>query len=95
MEPALSEIYYVVRKGDNLADLAKKFYGPKEGNKRANIKRIFEANRGLLDSPDEIYPGQKLIIPPLWASAPDKNDNEKIFPDSMFEKVASIGRRHF
>jgi len=86
---------HIVSKGDNLADIAKKFYGPEEGNRRANIKRIFEANSKSLESPDKIYPGQKLIIPPLWASAPDKNSIDGIFPDSMFEEVESIGRRHF
>ena len=85
---------HIVCKGDNLADVAKKFYGPKEGNRRANVKRIFEANSKALESPDKIYPGQKLIIPPLWASTSDKNSVEGIFPDSMFEVVNSIGRRH-
>ena len=85
---------HIVNKGDNLADIAKKFYGPKEGNRRANIKRIFEANSKSLESPDKIYPGQKLIIPPLWASNSDNSGIEKIFPDSMFEEVDSIGRRH-
>ena len=85
---------YIVCKGDNLADIAKKFYGPTEGNRIVNVKRIFEANNKSLESPDKIYPGQKLIIPSLWASAPDKNGIESIFPESMFEKVESIGRRH-
>lgn len=85
---------HIVCKGDNLADIAKKFYGPKEGNRRANVKRIFEANSKALESPDKICPGQKLIIPSLWASASDKNSVESIFPDSMFEVVDSIGRRH-
>jgi len=94
VESTLPGVYYVVCKGDNLADVAKKFYGPEEGNRRANIKRIFEANRKLLDSPDKIYPGQNLIIPPLWASDPEKNRIESIFTESMFEVVDSIGRRH-
>jgi LysM repeat protein len=85
---------HIVCKGDNLADIAKKFYGFTEGNRRANIKRIFEANSKAIESPDRIYPGQKLIIPPLWASNPDKNSVESIFPDSLFEEVDSIGRRH-
>ena len=85
---------HIVCKGDNLAGIAKKFYGPKEGNRRANIKMIFEANNKSLKSPDKIYPGQKLIIPSLWASASGKNSIESIFPDSMFEQVESIGRRH-
>jgi len=85
---------YVVCKGDNLADIAKKFYGSEEGNRKANVKRLFEANSKLLESPDKIYPGQKLIIPSLRALVQDKNGMDNIFPESMFEKVESIGRRH-
>ena len=85
---------YIVCKGDNLADIAKKFYGPEEGNRIANVKRIFEANSKSLKSPDEIYPGQKLIIPSLRALVQDKNGMDSVFPESMFEKVESIGRRH-
>ena len=85
---------YIVCKGDNLADIAKKFYGSKEGNRRANVKIIFEANNKSLKSPDKIFPGQKLIIPSLWVSASGNNSIESIFPESMFEKVESIGRRH-
>ena len=85
---------HIVCKGDNLAEIAKKFYGPKEGNRRANIKRLFKANSKLLESPDDIYPGQKLIIPSLWTSNTDHSIVEGIFPSSMFEKVESIGRRH-
>jgi hypothetical protein len=85
---------YIVCRGDNLADIAKKFYGPEEGNRRVNVQRIFVANKKLLESPDEIYPGQKLIIPSLRALVRDKNGMDNIFPESMFEKVESIGRRH-
>jgi LysM repeat protein len=86
---------HIVCRGENLAGIAKKFYGPIEGNRKVNIKRIFEANHKALESPDKIYPGQKLFIPPLWASASNKNNLERIFPGSMFEEVDSIGRRHF
>ena len=85
---------YIVCQGDNLADIAKKFYGPEEGNRRANVKRIFQANSKSLESPDKIYPGQKLIIPSLRALVRDKNGIENIFPESMFEEVESVGRRH-
>ncbi len=94
MEPALPEVRYVVRRGDTLADIAKRFYGPEQGNKRANVMRIFEANRRALDSPDEIYAGQTLIIPSPRAAKPADGKNESIFPDSMFENVESIGRGH-
>jgi LysM repeat protein len=85
---------YIICKGDNLADIAKKFYGPEEGNRRVNVQRIFEANSKSLESADKIYPGQKLIIPSLRALVRDKNGMESIFPESIFEKVESIGRRH-
>ena len=63
-KPALPKIYEVTD-GDNLALIAKMYYGDVEGNKRANIMRIFEANRNILKAEDEIQVGQKLTIPPL------------------------------
>jgi len=85
-KPALPKTY-VVSEGDNLAIIAQKFYGPDAGNKKINVARIFEANRKLLKSLDEIYVGQKLTIPPLI----DKTDS--VFSGSLFEKVKSIGRK--
>lgn len=93
VKPALPKIYEVTD-GDNLALIAKKYYGEEEGNKRANIMRIFEANRNLLKAADEIQVGQKLIIPPLRASAPDKERINSSLASSIFEKVKSIGREH-
>ncbi len=92
-EAILSKIY-VVNEGDTLAVIAKKFYGPKEGNKKVNIARIFEANRKILESPDEISIGQKLVIPLLLASAPDKGKIVSVLSGTEFTKVKSIGRRH-
>lgn len=51
--------YYTVVKGDNLSKVSKQFYG--DPNKYA---KIFEANKPMLKSPDLIYPGQVLRIPP-------------------------------
>ncbi|HUH92857.1 MAG TPA: peptidoglycan-binding protein LysM [Casimicrobiaceae bacterium] len=51
--------YYTVVKGDNLSKISKQYYG--DPNKYA---RIFEANKPMLKSPDLIYPGQVLRIPP-------------------------------
>jgi nucleoid-associated protein YgaU len=50
---------YVVVKGDSLSKIAKQEYG-----RASDWKRIFEANRDILDDPDKIFPGQKLKIPP-------------------------------
>jgi len=85
---------YVVSEGDYLAGIAKKFYGPEEGNRKININRIFEANRKLLRLPDEIYVGQKLIIPPPSNLTLDKNKIGGVLSSTLFEKVKSIGRKH-
>ncbi len=83
---------YEVKSGDNLGAIAKKFYGPEEGNKRANIVRLFQANRRLLRSADRLAVGQKLIIPALETSTENATDGG-IFNSTMFEKVKSIGQR--
>ena len=52
--------YYTVVRGDTLSKIAKQYYG--DANK---YPAIFEANKPMLKSPDLIYPGQMLRIPPL------------------------------
>lgn len=86
VKPSLPKTY-VVSEGDHLAIIAQKFYGPDEGNKKINVDRIFEANRKLLKSPDEILVGQKLTIPLL------KDKPDSALPKSLFERVKSIGRK--
>jgi nucleoid-associated protein YgaU len=84
---------YIVQEGDgNLSNIAKKFYGEIEGNRLVNVTRIFEANRNVLKSADEIFVGQKLVIPSLSGSSPEKSKSEGIFSRGLFEKVKSIGR---
>jgi len=93
VQPASTKTYIVVE-GDNLGVIARRCYGPKQGNRIANVMRIFKANSPPLKSPDEIYVGQKLVIPPLPASTPDNSQSEGLFPGRMFEQVSSIGRRN-
>lgn len=47
-----------VQSGDTLSAIAKQHYGDANA-----YQKIFEANRPMLNDPDEIYPGQVLIIP--------------------------------
>jgi nucleoid-associated protein YgaU len=84
---------YVVREGDSLADIAVKLYGSQQGNRHVNVNRIFHANRKLLKSPDEVYPGQRLTIPPLSTSQPEQSGIENVFSTTLFEKVKSIGQK--
>jgi nucleoid-associated protein YgaU len=51
--------WYTVVSGDTLSKISKQYYG--DANK---YMKIFEANKPMLSSPDKIYPGQKLRIPP-------------------------------
>jgi len=50
--------YYTVKPGDNLSRIAKDCLG-----NASLYTKIFEANKGMLKSPDLIKPGQRLTIP--------------------------------
>ncbi len=52
---------YTVQSGDDLTKVARKVYGPVEGNRWVNIKRISDAS-GLTNM-DTLRVGQKLTIP--------------------------------
>lgn len=53
-------IFYTVKSGDSLSKIAKLHYG-----NSGKYQVIFEANQPMLETPDKIYPGQTLRIPPL------------------------------
>ncbi|MHC4204063.1 MAG: LysM peptidoglycan-binding domain-containing protein [Planctomycetota bacterium] len=86
--------FYVVSEDDSLGlvSVARKFYGPEQGNKKINIDRIFAANKRLLKSPDEVFVGQKLIIPSLTDPAAETKETRSTLAGSILEKVKSIGK---
>jgi nucleoid-associated protein YgaU len=86
---------YVATKGDTLSSIAKKCYGPVEGNKIANVRGIFEANHKLLKSEHDVAIGQKLIVPPLRAPKSLLSKTDGIGAKSFFEEAKQIGRRLF
>jgi nucleoid-associated protein YgaU len=51
---------YTVQSGDTLWKIAQEMYG-----NGSEYMKIFEANSDLLENPDKIFPGQKLVIPEL------------------------------
>ncbi|MEM7370146.1 MAG: peptidoglycan-binding protein LysM [Bacteroidota bacterium] len=59
-EPEPEAQFHTVVSGDTLGKIAKKFYG-----NAMKYPVIFEANKPMLKSPDLIYPGQVLRIPPI------------------------------
>ena len=51
---------YTVVSGDTLWKIAERMYG-----NGSHYMKIFEANSDVLESPDQIFPGQELVIPEL------------------------------
>ena len=58
MQVATQDVLYIVQTGDSLGSLALRFYGDADLN-----GAIFKANRQVLDSPESLRPGVKLLIP--------------------------------
>jgi len=56
---------YVVKPGDTLTGIARKFYGAGRGRE---YKRIFAANRDSMRTESSLSIGQKLTIPPLGSA---------------------------
>lgn len=57
-EPEEKDEFYEIQSGDTLGAIAKRYYG-----KASAYMKIFEANQGVIEDPDKIYPGQKIRIP--------------------------------
>jgi len=49
---------HTVASGDTLWAIARRYYG-----NGAEYSKIFEANKGTIDNPNRIFPGQVLVIP--------------------------------
>lgn len=93
--------YHVVQPGEMLPVIARKYYGQEEGNRRAVIQKLYEANSSVLDSPDKIRVDDKILIPPLdqllngtkqtaaVASTQDKQNSLLSRFSNLFEPTAS------
>jgi len=80
---------YVVADGDNLSKIALAVYGSEAGRKWANVMRIYQANKGRLKSMDDLWAGQRLVIPVLAQANSDKTAPLRI---SIAPKVSQAGR---
>ena len=58
MQAATEDVLYVVKSGDSLGALALRFYGDADLH-----NAIFKANRQVLDTPESLTVGMKLLIP--------------------------------
>ncbi len=59
---------YTVEKNDTLQKISQKFYGTTK-----KWKKIFNANKTMLKTPDKLYPGQTLNIPVEAMKEPKEN----------------------
>lgn len=59
-QPSATGEEYVVQKYDTLQKIAFKFYGTTK-----KWKYLYDANKDAIKNPDKLYPGMKLIVPPL------------------------------
>jgi nucleoid-associated protein YgaU len=85
---------YVVGKGDDLSSIAIKCYGQAAGNKRANIERIFNANRETMHSINEVQVGQQLVIPLLEREASGSSSSSKI-PDTKSSSQPTVHKEKY
>lgn len=88
---------YVVKSGDSLGAIAKKVYGPEQGNRLVIIQRLFEANQPALKSIDDVYVGQKLNVPSLSSLTAPVNTSaatamDRVEQTGMFDRVRSVLR---
>ncbi len=58
--PGFDDTIHIVKRGDSLMKLSIRYYG-----RTIDYQLIYEANRDVLPSPDQIRVGQKLKIPPM------------------------------
>jgi nucleoid-associated protein YgaU len=56
--PVKATRFHIVRDGDTLSSISKKYYGT-----TSSARKIFEANRSVLQDPDHLRQGTKLTIP--------------------------------
>ncbi|MDH4241605.1 MAG: LysM peptidoglycan-binding domain-containing protein, partial [Phycisphaerae bacterium] len=71
--------YHTVRKGETLSSISKKYYGSEN-----KWQRILDCNRELITD-DGIRVGQRLVIPPLQASAKE--------PETEHERLAAMAAK--
>lgn len=57
-EPEEKFEFYEIQSGDTLSGIAKRYY-----KDAMQYTKIFEANQGVIEDPNKIYPGQKIKIP--------------------------------
>jgi nucleoid-associated protein YgaU len=57
-ERIATQRFHIVRRGETLSAISQKYYGSAD-----KWRKIFQANRQIIDNADKIQPGTKLVIP--------------------------------
>ncbi|HOK66708.1 MAG TPA: LysM peptidoglycan-binding domain-containing protein [Anaerohalosphaeraceae bacterium] len=89
--PAPSTQVHIVQKGENLAVIASRYYGKENGNTRAVIQKLYQANQHILTSPDSLRIGDKLVIPPLDKGTANTGQTSSPKPEKvLLEKFKNV-----
>jgi nucleoid-associated protein YgaU len=83
---------YEVKTGDDLSRVAVNVYGIQQGKRWVNIKRIYEANKSVMPSMDNLKVGQKLTIPSLPADVVSPEPAVKSAPASSAPAVKAAAK---
>jgi nucleoid-associated protein YgaU len=93
-QPAASSgLSHVVDDGESLGQIAKKYYGEEEGNKLSTIQMLYEANKNILESPDEIRAGDQLVIPKMKSAVVPEQAvpvKKEAAPSTLMDKFKNV-----
>ncbi|GEM_PF-739512 len=81
---------HVVGEGESLGAIAKKYYGPEVGNQRATIQMLYDANKSVLESPNKVKIGDKLIIPKIAATSAKPVELAKPKSETLMDKFKGV-----
>ncbi len=79
---------YTLKKGDTLANVARKFYGEPVWGPKGTIQRIYKLNPWALTTPNLVEPGQTLVIDDATSSE-KKTEHAATSPAVLVEKQLS------
>lgn len=89
--PAVRE--HIVQRGENLAVIAQQYYGTEDGNRRAVIQKLYEANKDVLTSPDHVVVGSRLVIPPLKEHQADAERTRTSAAEGLLQRFSNFFER--
>lgn len=88
-------VIHVVQSDENLAVIAKKYYGKEEGNRHIVIQKLYEFNSDVIKSINQVRVGDKLKVPPFeQLMNPEKAQaKSSSASDTLLKKFSNVFER--